>query len=183
VRVSVCETGVALDLPPHPVAASSTETAAKPSSCSRPRRPDRPGNSNRLRKPKRRVAKIPAGNAAIARFLPGGVVKGAGRREAWLVVWRVTVAVATAFPLGVRDEGETLQVVLAMAPVHVSVAGWLKPPLGVRVRVVETELPGVTEDVDEERPMVKLGVAGAEIVTEIAADVEGEKTILPEAPG
>jgi hypothetical protein len=98
------------------------------------------------------------------------------------VVARLTVAVTAAVPLGVTELGEMEQVVPATAPVHVRLAEALKPPLGVRLSVVEAVLPGSTDVVVEESEMVKLGVGAAVMVTAIAgAEVEAKKD--PADPG
>jgi hypothetical protein len=103
---------------------------------------------------------------------------GKGLRLAWAVVVRVTVAVEAVVPVGVSEAGAMVQVVLVTAPLQVRDVAALKPPLGVRLRVVEAVLPGETEAVVEESEIVKPGVGGAVavMVTTIAGvDVEGLK--------
>lgn len=88
------------------------------------------------------------------------------------VVAMVRLVVAAAVPLSVSLAGENEQVASLGSPEQEKETAWLKPFVGVTLRVVEPLWPGVTESVVGLALTVKLaGAAGTATLSETAEEV------------
>src|SRR5580698_6883725 len=116
-----------------------------------------------LRRRSKNIMKANSSAAAdkIVRKVDGGSVsmKRSGVTSDGLTVATVTVATTGVTPSeGVTDEGETVQVDIAGAPLHASATAALNPPDGVTVKWNETVSPRETVTVVGDAVSVKFGL-------------------------